>query len=281
MLLTGLGSIMDEYDGYLIDLWGVVHDGAHVYPGALETLKALQDHNKKVVLLSNGPRRVHVAHDRLAKLGVTSDLYTAVHTSGEQTYHLLAQQAKGQSFFHIGTERDDSLFEGLNLIKTDNIQKADFILCTDTLVWDQAVHDLDPVFTQALALKLPLICANPDRVVFYQGGLKWCAGTLAHRYQEMGGNITLIGKPHPEVYATALSHMPNVSTKRILAIGDSLRTDIQGALTQGIDGVLITGGIHMPDLGNAWGELPDAAAVKKVCAQYNITPRYVMGSLVL
>jgi HAD superfamily hydrolase (TIGR01459 family) len=282
MFVTGLKEIMPHYDGYLIDLWGVVHDGVQPYPGAVACLQELQNQGKTVILLSNGPRRAHVAVDRLAQLGVTPNLYAQVCTSGEQTHQLLAQMAQespGRSFFHIGTERDVSLYEGLNLTKVEQVAEADFILCSDTFTWDQKVEDLDVQLTEALARTLPLICANPDRVVFTQGGLKLCAGSFAHRYEQMGGAITLIGKPHPQVYDYALGYMPGIPRERILAIGDSLRTDIQGGLNQGIDGVLMAGGIHMPELGNVWGEVPDETALTALFETYGITPRYVMGSL--
>ena len=278
--MESLKDLLPLYDGYLVDLWGVVHDGAQVYPGVMDCLQNLQDQGKCVILLSNGPRRTHVAEDRLAQLGISRAMYTHVWTSGEQTYQFLRDQVQerpGQKFYHIGTERDVSLFEGLDLMKTEDIHAADFILCSDTFKWDQQVHDLDALFEQALSRQLPLICANPDRVVFYQGGLKLCAGSLAHRYEQMGGKITLIGKPYPQVYESVLALMPGIHPTRMLAIGDSLRTDIQGGLNQKIDGALITGGIHMPELGNAWGQLPTADAVERLCASYNITPRYVMG----
>ena len=282
MRIFGLEELTPHYEGYLIDLWGVVHDGVHPYPGAIDCLRGLQAAGKTVILLSNGPRRAEVAVGRLAQLGVTPDLYTQVCTSGEKTHQLLSRRAienPGEAFFHIGTERDVSLYAGLNLRKVAQVGEADFILCSDTFTWDQQLEDLDELLREALSRHLPLICANPDRVVFTQGGLKLCAGAFAYRYEQMGGTLTLIGKPYPQVYEEALSYMPSIPRERILALGDSLRTDIQGGLNQGIDGVLVTGGIHMPELGHAWGQLPEEAALHRLFSHYGITPTYVMGSL--
>ncbi len=281
-LISSLSEISDRYDGYLIDLWGVTHDGQTPFPGVLDALSLIKQWGKSIVFLSNAPRRVSVSRQKLESMGILPDMYDWVHTSGEQTHHFLkfwVQEREFHAFFHIGTDKDASLYEGIGCTKTDDLNQAQFIICSDTLTWDQQVHDLDRVFESALQLGLPLICANSDRVVRYQGRLALCAGALAQRYEQMGGDVTYFGKPHGSVYDHVFESLSHHPKNRCIAIGDSLFTDIQGACLQGIDSLFITGGIHLEELGASWGQMPAEDELAKLFAQNSYCPKYVMPSL--
>ncbi|MBN9564634.1 MAG: TIGR01459 family HAD-type hydrolase [Alphaproteobacteria bacterium] len=281
-LISGLSQISDRYDEYLIDLWGVTHDGQTPYPGVIEALTFLKKSGKSVIFLSNAPRRICVSRKKLEDMGILPDLYESIHTSGEQTHHFLRSFVKEngfKEFYHIGTEKDVSLYEGIGAIKTPDLKAAQFLLCSDTLTWDQQVYDLDEIFEQALFHKLPLVCANSDRVVRYQGGLALCAGSLAERYNQMGGHVIYFGKPHGSVYDHVFKNLCKHPKSKCVAIGDSLYTDIQGAYNQGIDTIFITGGIHLEELASPWGVLPELASLKDLLASHSYGPTYVMASL--
>jgi HAD superfamily hydrolase (TIGR01459 family) len=281
-LISGLAEICEKYDGYLIDLWGVTHDGQTPYPNVLETLSFLKENGKSIIFLSNAPRRVSVSRQKLESMGILPDMYDAIHTSGEQTHHFLKSfvQEQGLSaFYHVGTQKDASLYDGIGASKTDDLNQAQFILCSDTLTWDQQIQDLDEVFHQAHQLDLPMICANSDRVVRFQGRLALCAGALAQRYEQMGGKVIYFGKPHASVYEHVFENLSKHPKGRCVAIGDSLYTDIQGAYDQRIDTIFITGGIHLEELGSPWGTMPKNAELIQLIATNQYSPTFVMPSL--
>lgn len=278
-----ISEISTQYDGFLIDLWGVTHDGQQPFPGVIHALTHLQAQGKSVVFLSNSPRRAYVVKERLKEIGIPADLYQGIYTSGEETYRFLREivPARGyQRVFHIGSERDFSLFDEINLERVQPQESPDFILCTDTLSWGQKVNDYDDTFSTLIAQRCPLVCANSDRFVVARGQLSLCAGALAERYQELGGDVTFFGKPHRAVYTSVLKMLPTLDKRRILAIGDSLHTDIQGANRASIDSLFIGGGVHMTDLGIVWGQEPELHKLETLCKKYSVAPTYFMGTFV-
>ena len=249
--LAGLSEWADRYDGYIVDLWGVIHDGVTPYPGALECLSALRDRGKRVVLLSNAPRRAAIAIDGLRRLGVPDALYDSVVTSGELTHCALRTRpdawfrALGDRLFHLGPPRDRSVFAGLGLTETQYPHAASFVLNTGP---DDERSPTDPeafddVLHACLSAALPMLCANPDLTVIRDGNVILCAGALAERYAADGGDVRSIGKPDPAIYDNVLAAL-GTTPSRTVAIGDSLRTDIAGAERAGLDAIWILGGIH-------------------------------------
>lgn len=266
--LAGLREVVDGYDGFILDLWGVLHDGVRPYPGAIDTLSRLRDARKRVVLLSNAPRRAARAIDGLRAMGFDDSLYDGVLTSGEATYRLLAEAppfGAGRRLFHLGPERDRNVFEGLDYTEAP-IGTADFLLNTgpDDL---SGAHDIEPylpALDAARAAGLPMLCANPDLEIVRDGQRLVCAGLLAEHYAGQGGVMRMVGKPDPAVYATVLD-MLGVAPTRVLAVGDSLRTDMSGARNAGLDGLWVLGGIHAEEAAS-----PEAAAAAARAA--SVTP---------
>ncbi len=215
------------------------------------------------MILSNAPRRARAVEQRLNEIGIPRALYDHVHCSGEEAWqHLLKRddafyRTLGPRCYHIGSTRDENMLEGARLRRVDDIGEADFILNTGPADWDETVAQYEPLLLQALARALPMVCANPDLVVIHQGRRSICAGAIAERYEALGGPVRWHGKPFPSVYATCLAEMGIADERRILAVGDSLRTDIAGANAAGIASVLVTGGIHAEELGATEGEQPD------------------------
>lgn len=272
--IEGLHAIADRYDALLIDLWGVVHDGSALYPHALAALRHLAQHGKKVVFLSNAPRVAAKSAANLTRLGVDASLYAGVVTSGQAAHDML-QTANdwGVHYYYLGPGKDEDILADLPYSAAASPEKAQFILCTGFEYDYQPEAEIEPLLVRLAALKLPMICTNPDLEVVKQDGTRLlCAGWVAGRYEQLGGKVTYIGKPYPLVYETALTLLGNPQHGRVLAIGDNLATDIMGAQGAGIDSVLITGGILTSEAGHA----PDAATLALLCAQAGCAPRWVM-----
>jgi HAD superfamily hydrolase (TIGR01459 family) len=262
-LVPGIGALAPRYDGFILDLWGVVHDGVAPMPGALECLRSLIEAGKRVVLLSNAPRRAGDVVERIDRIGVPAVLYHNVMSSGEEAWqHLFRRDdsfysALGLRCVHIGSERDTGIREGLGLDLVETAEEAEFILNTGPAGWDDRIEDYRPLLQRALERGLPMVCANPDLVVMHGGRLVLCAGALAQWYEDRGGRVRWHGKPFRSVYETCFGLLGIDDLSRILAIGDSLRTDIAGAAGAGIDSVLIVGGIHADEFGVIEGQTPD------------------------
>ncbi len=249
-LIDGMHALALDYDGFILDLWGVVHDGTAPFPGVLDCMGRLIEARKRVVLLSNAPRRSDDVVRRIAKIGVPAGLYHGVMSSGEEAWQHLARRddpfyaALGRRVLHIGSERDLEIREGLGLDFVETPAEADFILNTGPAEWEDTIADYAPVLSAARERGLPMVCANPDLVVIHDGRPALCAGALAEHYESIGGRVRWHGKPYPSVYDSCLALMGVAERRRILAIGDSLRTDIAGAAGAGIDALLILGGVH-------------------------------------
>lgn len=271
-IVQGLSALADRYDAFVLDLWGVLHDGVSAYPGAIECLGALRRAGKRIAILSNAPRRAVEVAKRSAELGIVPGLYDLIHSSGEETWLHLKERPDqfhrglGRACYHLGPERDRGVLDGLDLDETREIGAASFLLNTGAHLALSEVGDYEAVLEPAAALALPMICANPDLEVIRGGVREICAGTLALRYEKLGGAVRYHGKPHESVYRRILPDLGGAEA-RVLAVGDSLRTDIAGARRLGIASLLVTGGIHAEELGVAAGGHPDPALLAEVCAK--------------
>jgi HAD superfamily hydrolase (TIGR01459 family) len=273
-ILAGLRDIASSYDGLIIDLWGVIHDGSAVYPGAADCLEQLRRAGKTVVLLSNSPRRADTLVTMMREMGIPRDLYHAVMSSGEAVHAELTSRrdpwfrALGRRCFHVGPARDLHLFDGLDLERVKDLDQAEFLLNTGPDDVDDRLEDFSPMLERALSLGLPMICANPDLVVMHQGRSMLCAGALAAYYAERGGDVCYRGKPDPAIYRVCFELLDIDDYRRILGIGDAFHTDMAGAYGAGIDGLLCSGGIHAIELGTVYGQNPDPQRLAALVAAH-------------
>ena len=265
-VINGMRELAPEYDGFILDLWGVVHDGTAPFPGVLDCMERLIAAGKRLVLLSNAPRRSDDVMRRITRIGVPERLYHGIMSSGEEAWLHLKHRDEpfyatlGHRCVHIGSERDLEIREGLDLVFVDISAEADFILNTGPAEWEDTLETYMPVLAEALSRGLPMVCANPDLVVVHNGKPALCAGALAEEYQRLGGRVRWHGKPYPSVYESCLGLLGIGEKRRILAIGDSLRTDIAGAAGAGIDSLFIAGGIHADEFSNDGGLDPERIA---------------------
>jgi HAD superfamily hydrolase (TIGR01459 family) len=283
-LIGGIAALAPRYDGFILDLWGVVHDGVAPLPGALECLAALKADGKRIALLSNAPRRSDDVVERISRIGVPAGLYHHVLSSGEEAWQHLHRRddpfyaALGRRCLHIGSERDMLIREGLELEFVDTAEEAEFILNTGPAGWEDVIEDYAPLLRRALARTLPMVCANPDLVVMHGNRLALCAGALAQWYEEAGGRVRWHGKPFRSIYDTCLELLGIVDRTRILAVGDSLRTDIAGAMGAGLDSVLIAGGIHAEEFGTIGDQPPDLERIAAALRSGSYSPAGVIRS---
>src|SRR5436309_7889284 len=283
--IDGMRALAPAYDGFILDLWGVVHDGTAPFPGVLDCMGRLITAKKRVVLLSNAPRRSDDVVRRIAKIGVPTGLYHRVMSSGEEAWQHLSRRddpfyaALGRRCLHIGSDRDLEIREGLDLEYVEGPEEAQFILNTGPAGWDDRIEDYEPLLRKTIDRDLPMVCANPDLVVMRGSTLHLCAGALAKWYEEAGGRVRWHGKPFRSVYDSCLRLLDIADRSRILAVGDSLRTDIAGAAEAGIDSLLIAGGIHAEEFGTTGEQLPDLGRVQAALRESSYDPVGVAWSL--
>lgn len=283
-----LKPYLDRFDAFIIDLWGVVHNGQEPYPGVIDTLAQLKAMGKRLVMLSNAPREWDQAAIFLQKMGVSPLHYHAIVASGDIARDSLARRndpalAKlGKSYLYIGPEKDRKLLIGLDYQEVDQANAAQFVLNTGFADDESESSDhYHHLMGQALACGLPMICVNPDYEVMRGAKIIPCAGALARDYEQMGGQVIWYGKPYPVAYEYVLQRLPGIKRSRIACIGDTLRTDIQGGRNAHLYTILIAGGIHARELKTRFGVLPDPRHLESLCEEEGIAPHAVMPSLTL
>jgi HAD superfamily hydrolase (TIGR01459 family) len=261
-----LRDLVEGVDVLLSDIWGVVHNGLVAFPEACEALHTFRSRGGTVILITNAPRPADSVQRQLRKLGVADDTYDAIVSSGDLTRHYLAGHP-GRKVFWLGPERDNSIYRGLDPVLSP-LEQADYIVCTGPFDDEtETPEDYRGMLLQARARQLPLICANPDIVVERGDRLIYCAGAIAELYRELGGEVIFYGKPHPPIYQRAMQLAAErlgrpAELNRVLAIGDSVRTDLAGAHGFGIDCLFVTRGIHAEDFEGI--DQLDPASVKEL-----------------
>jgi len=262
-LIAGLAELAPTYRALLCDIWGVVHDGVVAHDVATQALVRYRREGGIVVLITNAPRPKAAVIEQLDKLGVPRAAFDDVITSGDAARHVLAARP-GVKIYHVGPERDLPIYFGLDVEFADE-DDCELISCTG-LFDDEGETPDDYVdsFTAWRARSVPMLCINPDIVVERGDRLIWCAGALAERYRERGGETIIVGKPYAPIYEAALARISAIAGKQmpkasVLAIGDGIDTDVRGAVSQEIDVVFATGGIHAGVFGDR--DAPDVAKV--------------------
>lgn len=282
--IAGLSEIVGDYDLFLLDLWGVVHNGMTLYPKVADCLHELLHMNKRVVLLSNAPRPGHAVSEEILKYGVMPDLYSEIITSGDLTQAALRRRDDnwharlGRYYFHLGPARSKSLLEGIDG-EAVAIDEAEYLLVSG--VFDdetEQAEDYRGFLQECVARDLPLVCANPDKIVMKGENIIPCAGAVADLYEELGGEVARHGKPYPDAYETALRHADGIALDRSIMVGDTFHTDIAGGRGVGMSTLWIAGGVHMEEVRNNDGQM-DLKKAREVIANSGEWPTFASFSL--
>ncbi len=265
--IGGISQIQDKYDTFFIDLWGVVHNGIKLNPGAIEVLNNLNRLNKRFVFMSNAPRPSNNVKKFLLKLRMKKKLVKNIFTSGEASIKSLRKKTYGKKFYHLGPKRDRSLFKGFEKNET-KLENADFILCTGFLEnGKSSLKSYSSLLKKYTHIKL--VCTNPDLVVYRGLKKEYCAGKIAEIFKKLGGKVIYFGKPYPEIYKFCIK-----KKEKVLVIGDNLRTDIRGANNMKLDSLFIINGIHKKEFLNL-----KISKYDDVLNKYNVKTNYYQKKL--
>jgi HAD superfamily hydrolase (TIGR01459 family) len=280
-IIERFAPLADVYDVVLCDVWGVVHNGVAAFAPAGEALARFRDGGGTVILITNAPRPGAAVQWILDRLGVPRKAYDAIVSSGDVTRGIVASRLS-QRVFHLGPSRDRPIFDGLN-VTFAGVEGADYVVCSglfdDTTETPENYREL---LAAMRARALFMVCANPDVVVERGHELVYCAGALADAYAALGGEVLYCGKPHAPIYEAALASAAALRgempvRKRVLAIGDSIRTDLKGAAAFGFDCMFVISGIHAEELGGR--EVPDLNSLNAAFAAAGVAPKAVARKL--
>ena len=274
-------TLAGRYDVVLSDVWGVIHNGLESFPSACEALSRFRASGGRVALITNAPRPGEVVVRLLDRLKVPRESYDTIVSSGDVTRTVMSARPD-KAVFHIGPERDLPIFDGLGL-RFVPYEQADYVVCTglnhDEVETPESYREL---LTKLASRELFMLCGNPDLVVERGERLVYCAGALADLYGTLGGAVLYAGKPYRPIYDLALERIGALRggpapLARVLAIGDSVRTDLKGASDLGVDCLFVTAGIHAEELGDRHD--PDLAALNKIFADAGLAPKAVTRRL--
>ncbi|EGP10109.1 HAD superfamily protein [Bradyrhizobiaceae bacterium SG-6C] len=275
-----LRELTKDVDVILSDVWGVIHDGVKGFPPACQALQSFRDQGGTVIMITNAPRPADSVQRQLRKMEISDETYDAIVSSGDLTRTYVASHLS-QSFFMIGPERDNPMLRGLD-VKLTTLENADTIICTGPFNDEvETEEDYREMMEEARKRNLTFICANPDIVVERGHRLITCAGAIAELYRSLGGETIFYGKPHRPIYDRALELAAEKRGKttplnRVLAIGDSVRTDLTGANRMGMDCLFLTRGIHAVEFEGL--DIADEFSVRRVFGETK-PPRALMQDL--
>ncbi len=245
---TTLKKLAGQFDAFFIDQFGVIMDASGPYPFAVDAIKRLSEYNKPIVLISNSGKRAEKNCDRLERLGFELNLFTAVITSGEVAYWTIKNKFQGvcsttPKIYLISRDTDTSPINGLYCEIAKNTDEADYLIIagseSDRKPLNYYTSLLEPLATRGV----PAFCTNPDLMMLTPNGNSFGAGLIAKEYEKMGGPVTWFGKPHPLIYKFALNKIPEINSKKVLCIGDSIEHDIRGSFNANCSSALVKTGI--------------------------------------
>jgi len=284
----GISDISDSYMGFIIDQWGVLHNGEKVYDGVIDCLKELKARKKHIIILSNSGKRADINKDRLKKLGIGPTLYDEILTSGEMAWRGLNEQGDGffeglgKKVFVISRGDDRTIVDGLDVEVVDDPSDADFMIISGTDAPNKTLEDYEPLLKKAVRKQLKALCANPDSLGVMGNQSIMGAGTIARRYTDFGGVVQYIGKPHKPIFQECIKRLQEneVYPGQTIIIGDSMTHDITGGHLVNIDTCLVRGGLHAPAFKSANDPAAVDKALRMLSKQYNnVMPKYMVGTL--
>ena len=248
--IDGLSEIADAFDAVLVDQFGVLHDGRQAFEGSLPCMQALQQRSVPVVALTNSGKRASLNSDRLARLGFPPRLFVGVISSGELARTTIAgmlgdgRLRPGAGITILSRDEDTSVIEGLDVRQVEAGPGTDIILIAGAEPERFSREAYRDTLAPLIARAVPAICANPDRIMYLNGGEAFGAGCIAEDYAAMGGSVLTVGKPGREMFAAGIRALGDPAPARVLMIGDSPAHDIAGARKAGCKTLHVRGGIQ-------------------------------------
>jgi len=284
--LAGVAGLAPLFDGFIVDQWGVLHDGSRPYAGAVECLERLREAGKHVVVLSNSGRREAANVRLMEQMGFPARLFDRLVSAGEDAREAIVARRSpfharlGRRCFAFTRSGDRSILEGIGVDFVSAVGEADFLAAIGIDSPRRNLADYEAQLREGIARGLPMICANPDIARFHEGRLVDATGVLARRYEELGGEVFYHGKPWPAIYASCLAALPACAPGRVVAVGDSIEHDVLGARRAGLPSAFVAGGIHAEELGVAHGGEPSAGAWREFERQAIAKPDYRLPAFV-
>ena len=284
--LPGVAALARDYEGFILDQWGILHDGTRPYAGAIECLERLRSAGRHVVILSNSGRSGRFNIAMMEKMGFDAKLFDRVISAGDDAREAIADRTHafhrrlGKRYYAYTREDDVTIFDGLGLERVGSVERADFLAVIGIDTPKVTLDHYEPSLAAGAARRLPMVCANPDVTRPSPDGLVAAPGALARRYETLGGEVFYHGKPYPAIYQSCLAALRACAPGRIVAVGDSLEHDIVGASRAGLRSAFSAGGIHLGEMGAPWGELPDPAAWRRFLQEAPARPDYVLPAFV-
>ena len=279
--IVNISRILDKYDAFIIDMLGVMHKGQGAMSQAVDALKKLKENNKKIYILTNSSRRVLDGYKYFTEQNIPTEYHDGYLTSGEVLYHKLKNKSKGfdklgNKYYYLGANQEKSVLDEFDeYLKVSDVSDADFIFVTGIANPNDMIENYIPVLTLAKQKELPLLCANNDVTLYFNGIRGMGPGLIAEKYQEMGGTVKSVGKPQRELFDYCIEACEDIDKDRILVIGDSISNDIKGANAANVDSVLVTQGIHVDFLGE--GYIPDIEKVRDLSLKYDAFPDWIIS----
>nr|WP_208103396.1 TIGR01459 family HAD-type hydrolase [Rubellimicrobium sp. CFH 75288] len=288
-MIASFAEVAGRYEAAFVDLWGCMHDGLRAFPEAVAAMQAFRRRGGRVALVTNSPRPRQGVEAQIAAFGIPRDAWDVIATSGDAARVALFEGRVGRRVWFMGEARDRTFLEPPHIvtdplrIETVPLEEAEGIVCCAPFDPHADPDTLRPRLEAARLRDLPLLCANPDIVVDRGEVREWCAGAVARLYEEMGGRALYFGKPHAPIYDLARRRLaasgPLPPDSRIVAIGDGIGTDIRGAIDQGLDSILVTGGLAAQETRTPRGGQPEAEALAAYAQMQGLSATYAMGFL--
>ena len=279
-IYNNINFLLNKCEGLILDIWGVLWDGIKIYPDVIKTLSFLKKNNIPVVLLSNAPRKSSIVAKKLNNIGIKPNLYNKIISSGDVCKTQLIDKnanINGTKYYFIGLKEDNDLLKNTKFIESKSYKEADFILLTGPRSFDDTPEDYLCELKSCTSFNLPMVCANPDKIIIRQSGKKiFCAGALSELYENLGGKVKSFGKPHNDVFFEAINFLkkinPNINLQNISIIGDGLETDILGGNSVNISTILVTSGILSHSLKTQYGKKPNISLFNKIISSSSSKP---------
>jgi HAD superfamily hydrolase (TIGR01459 family) len=274
--------------GFIIDQWGVLHDGEELFPGVADCLKELKERKKTILILSNSDERAEENKARLKAMGLGPSLYNQIVTPAEVLWEGFNTrkdgvfEGLGNRCFIFGRKGQEDVYKDSGVEIVEDIELADFVLVLGMDYPRKTLLDYDAVIRRAIQRRLKAFCQNPDSLAMIGTGLLTGPLLLARRYEDSGGIVHYMGKPHKLIFNYCIQYLQkkDIYPAQTVMLGDTMAHDVIGANASGIDTCLFRSGLHAANFAHCKTPKDVNNALKNLMAVYNnVMPTYLAPEL--